>query len=103
MLSMLRNTYRLFIVFLLIAMMAIIYSNLVVLNHKKFTYSEISTLPKENACLVLGTSKFLSNGNLNLFYQYRMDATVKHSLQVNVLRLLYLATTGEMTTMSLSK
>lgn len=74
---MLTNIYKLFIGFLLIAMMGIIYANLIVISHKKFTYSELSNLPKENVCLVLGTSKFLSNGNLNLFYQYRMDATVE--------------------------
>lgn len=74
---MLTNIYRLVIGFLLIVIMAIIYANLVVTSHKKFTYTELSKLPKQNACLVLGTSKFLSNGNLNLFYQYRMDATVE--------------------------
>ncbi|HSI44525.1 MAG TPA: ElyC/SanA/YdcF family protein [Methylotenera sp.] len=74
---MLTNIYKGIIGLFLIAMMAIIYANLVVTSHKKSTYSELIKLPKETACLVLGTSKFLSNGNLNLFYQYRMDATVE--------------------------
>lgn len=69
--------YKLTAVLLIIGLISIIYANLIVASHKRFTHDDIADLPKENACLVLGTSKFLSNGSLNLFYQYRMEATVK--------------------------
>ena len=69
--------YKLISILFLIGLIATIYANLVVISHKEFTHTNIADLPKENACLVLGTSKMLSNGNLNLFYQYRMNATVE--------------------------
>lgn len=69
--------YKLISLFLLIVLIAIIYANLLVTSHKEFTHSNISNVSKEYACLVLGTSKFLSNGDVNSFYQYRMDATVE--------------------------
>ncbi len=40
------------------------------------TYQAVSEIPSNKVGLVLGTSKYLQNGNINLYFQYRIDATV---------------------------
>jgi len=56
----------------------IITSNIIIENNaKQKTYSSVVAIPKNKVELVLGTGKQLSNGNINLFYKYRVDATVK--------------------------
>lgn len=42
-----------------------------------YTYSEISELPANKVGLVLGTSKYLKNGEPNYYFKYRMDAAEK--------------------------
>jgi len=46
-------------------------------NAENKTYSSVSEIPKNKVGLVLGTSKFLKNGSINLYFKYRIDATVK--------------------------
>ncbi len=41
---------------------------------KNLTYNDISLIPKNRVGLVLGASKFASNGNINLYYKYRLEA-----------------------------
>lgn len=43
----------------------------------KNTTQNIDELQTHKVGLLLGTSKYLSNGNRNLYYQYRIDAAVK--------------------------
>ncbi|MFB9052486.1 vancomycin high temperature exclusion protein [Formosa undariae] len=45
-------------------------------NAKNKTFTESNQIPKNKVGLVLGTSKFLTNGELNLYFKYRIDATV---------------------------
>ncbi|NQY28972.1 MAG: YdcF family protein [Flavobacteriaceae bacterium] len=45
-------------------------------NAKQKTYSSVVAIPKNKVGLVLGTGKHLSNGNINLYYKYRVDATI---------------------------
>jgi SanA protein len=40
------------------------------------TFSSVDSIPHHKVGLVLGTSKFLQNGTVNLYYKYRVDATV---------------------------
>ncbi|WP_258099058.1 SanA/YdcF family protein [Marinoscillum pacificum] len=40
------------------------------------TYQAASEIPSNKVGLVLGTSKYLQNGNINLYFKYRIDATV---------------------------
>lgn len=42
-----------------------------------FIYNNINTIPKNKVGLVLGTSKYLSNGEENLFFKYRIEASYK--------------------------
>ena len=43
---------------------------------KENIYDAVTEIPKNKVGLLLGTSKFLTNGNVNLYYRYRIKATV---------------------------
>lgn len=40
-------------------------------------YVSVNKIPKNKVGLLLGTSKYLSSGNINLYYKYRLDAALK--------------------------
>lgn len=40
-------------------------------------YTEVSSVPKNKVGVVLGTSKYLKNGQINHYYQYRIDAAAE--------------------------
>lgn len=42
-----------------------------------FCNNDLSKIPACKSAIVLGTAKFLSNGSVNLYYQYRIDATLE--------------------------
>ena len=44
---------------------------------KSKVYSSVNSIPKNKVGVVLGTSKKLSNGNINLYFKYRIEATVE--------------------------
>jgi SanA protein len=44
---------------------------------KDFLYSDMEALPESKVALLLGTSKYLSNGLENLYYKYRIEAAVE--------------------------
>ena len=44
---------------------------------KPFIYEDINKIPSKRALLVLGTSKYFHGGQINYFFKYRIDATVK--------------------------
>ncbi len=46
-------------------------------NAENKTYSDVSNIPKNNVGLVLGTAKTLKNGRTNLYFTYRIDATIE--------------------------
>lgn len=50
--------------------------NIIELQTKKNVFNHIDSVPKNKVGVVLGTSKRLSNGNVNLYFKYRIDATV---------------------------
>ena len=41
---------------------------------KKYIYSSIEDIPYNDVALVLGTSKYLYNGQVNMYFKFRMDA-----------------------------
>jgi len=56
----------------------ILISNLSIQNYAEDkTYFNANAIPKNKVALVLGTSKYLSNGNINLYFKYRVDAAVE--------------------------
>ena len=46
-------------------------------NSKNKTYSDSSQIEKNKVGLVLGTSRTLKNGTINLYFKYRINATVE--------------------------
>jgi SanA protein len=46
-------------------------------NAENKTYSKASKIKKNKVGLVLGTSKILKNGRINLYFKYRINATVE--------------------------
>ncbi|MEH6538105.1 MAG: ElyC/SanA/YdcF family protein [Psychroserpens sp.] len=61
-------------IFLVIALMLTNY--MVSYQAKDNLYSSVNEIPKNKVGLLLGTAKILSNGNVNLYYTYRINATV---------------------------
>ncbi|MDH8700717.1 SanA protein [Dysgonomonadaceae bacterium PH5-43] len=40
-------------------------------------YTNVNSIPKNKVGIVLGTAKYLGSGRVNLYFKYRIDATVK--------------------------
>lgn len=69
---------KLFIIGLTIIGFSIIIPHYIIKNNaKQKTYSSILAIPKNKVGLVLGTVKYLSSGNVNLYYNYRVEAAIK--------------------------
>jgi SanA protein len=68
-----------FIIVLIIIIAASIYiPNFVITNNAtQKTFSEVQFIPKNKVGIVLGTSKFMSDGSINLYYQYRLEAAAQ--------------------------
>jgi len=62
------------IIILLPIFATILADNIVKLTSKNYLYSDILLMPENKVGLVLGTSKYLSNGRINLYYKYRIEA-----------------------------
>ena len=64
--------------FLAFCLFSIVLSNRTIQqNASKKIFSEIKNIPKNKVGLILGTSKHLIDGRINLYYKYRLDAAVK--------------------------
>ena len=53
------------------------FNYIVIRSTKNLTFDSVTTIPKNKVGLLLGTSKYLRNGYINLYYKYRVDATVR--------------------------
>lgn len=65
---------RIFTPLLLIAALLTAYANHKVMGYEVHTTDNIASLPIETACLVLGTTKYMTNNSINPYYRYRIDA-----------------------------
>ena len=52
-------------------------SILIVLSSKNRTYDSVEELPYNRVGLLLGTSKYVTTGHINLYYKYRIAAAVE--------------------------
>ena len=68
---------RISAVFLLFIAGIIICNVYVELIAKGKTFNNTTEIPSNKVGLLLGTGKYLTNGNINLFYKYRINATVQ--------------------------
>ena len=70
-----KRILQLFVVTIIMAIMVCICCNIwIVLESRKHLYSAVDQVPTNKIGLVLGTSKFFSNGSPNLFFKYRIEA-----------------------------
>lgn len=67
---------RLVLFALLVVISLLITNNVISYQAKDKLYDSVDTIPKNKVGLLLGTAKFLSNGHVNLYYTYRINATV---------------------------
>ena len=66
------------IVALFLSVIAIFYADYTVKKTaKEFVFSSTDAIPYKRVGLVLGTAKYLADGNENLYYRYRIEAAVK--------------------------
>ncbi|KAB1151414.1 vancomycin high temperature exclusion protein [Tenacibaculum aiptasiae] len=73
-----KKKYIITLFVLLFPLLIIIISNYSIENYSKGkTFSNASEIKKNKVGLVLGTAKMLSNGMVNLYFKYRIDATVE--------------------------
>ncbi|WP_241748675.1 SanA/YdcF family protein [Aestuariibaculum suncheonense] len=63
---------------ILISFTGILLNNYWISNKAKpYLYNSVSNIPANKVGLLLGTGKFLTNGSINLYYKYRIDAAAK--------------------------
>lgn len=67
---------RLLLLLILIVFGLMVTDYMISYQAKDHVYNSVSEIPKNKVGLLLGTSKFLSNGNINLYYTYRINAAV---------------------------
>ncbi|WP_272151438.1 SanA/YdcF family protein [Tenacibaculum aiptasiae] len=73
-----KKKYIITLFVVLFSLLIIIISNYSIENYAKGkTFSNASAIKKNKVGLVLGTAKMLSNGMVNLYFKYRIDATVE--------------------------
>ncbi|MCH8904522.1 MAG: YdcF family protein [Bacteroidetes bacterium] len=66
-----------FMGFISIAALVIFSNTVVELQSRQHTYNAIENIPYNEVGLVLGTSKSLANGRVNLYFKYRMEAAAR--------------------------
>ena len=73
-----KKFFKAFIYLTIISFISIFLSNYIIeKNADKKLFVETFNIPKNKVGLVLGTSKRISNGDINLYYKYRLEAAIK--------------------------
>lgn len=62
---------------LLIALIVLLANYIITCNATNKTFSDVNNITENKVGLVLGTKKTLANGNINLYFKYRIEATVE--------------------------
>ncbi|MFT5890974.1 MAG: SanA protein [Dokdonia sp.] len=72
-----RKKIKILLLLVAIPVLLIVVSNYAIESYAQDkTYDDVSTIQKNKVGLVLGTSKTLQNGRINLYFKYRIEATV---------------------------
>ncbi len=73
-----KRIFRFCVAIFLLMLVILIYGNYTVRYFSEGkTFTSISEIPKNKVGMVLGTSKFGRKGNINLYFEYRIQATVR--------------------------
>lgn len=66
------------IILIVIVLMLIVIANIIVVSKSKsYIYKDVEDVPARKVGLVLGTSKYLSDGSQNYYFKYRIDAAAE--------------------------
>jgi len=69
---------RLILIILLLVLGLVIFANVRINSRTRDrVYSDVKTIPYNKTGLLLGTSKYVSSGQINLFFKNRIDAAVE--------------------------
>jgi len=69
---------RLILMIILLALGLVIFANVRINSHTRDrVYSDVKTIPYNKTGLLLGTLKYVSSGQINLFFKNRIDAAVE--------------------------
>jgi len=66
-----------FALFLVILLFIYGFNQYASISAQPFVYNSIESVPKHKVGLLLGTSKYMASGYINLYYKYRIDATLE--------------------------
>ncbi len=73
-----KNKYYIVLLVLLLPLVLIVISNYSIEKYaENKTFSDSSIIEKNKVGLVLGTSKMVNNGRVNLYFKFRINATLK--------------------------
>ena len=73
-----KKTLKIVLYIILASFLSIYFSHKIIEeNADGKIYSETKNIPKNKVGLFLGTSKLLRNGNINLYYKYRLNAAIE--------------------------
>jgi len=74
---MLRRIFYLLLLAFIVAFISLYFcNNLISTAADEFTYNDVDLIPDTKTGLLLGTSKYLKNGSVNLYFQNRITAAV---------------------------
>jgi len=72
-----RTIVIMLIIIVLMSIISLAFADIKIKNaSKNYLYSDLTEIPYKKVGLVLGTAKFLKNGQTNLYYKYRIDAAI---------------------------
>lgn len=73
-----KKIYRILIIISSVLLSFVVACNIWVIGStKKLVYHSVESVPFNHVALVLGTSKYSRSGHSNLFFKYRMEASVE--------------------------
>lgn len=73
-----KRKLKIIVLVLFLVIVSIPLSNKVIQNNATSkTFNSVKNIPKNKVGLLLGTIKYLSNGHINLYYAYRLNAALK--------------------------
>jgi len=89
----LKKIFKISVALILISVAAILICDSVIKNSSKdFLYNDVTSIPYNKVGLLLGTSKYTSNGYTNLYYKYRIEGATQ---LMNAGKIKYLIISGD--------
>jgi len=73
-----RKFFMVLVILIIAGILSLVIPNIITENFSKNRlYKEVNTIPANKVGLLLGTSKYLASGHVNLYYQNRLEAALE--------------------------